>query len=89
MDILTANDRAGEFPASWYAATATPPPPQPAAKGDLRCDVCVVGAGFTGLSAALHLAERGYDVILLDAHRVGWGASGRNGGQGAGTQRRY
>ncbi|MEZ5911989.1 MAG: FAD-binding oxidoreductase [Paracoccaceae bacterium] len=81
MDILYANDRTGEYPRSWYADTATAPGPYPAAQGDLRCDVCVVGGGFAGLSAALHLAERGYDVILLDAHRVGWGASGRNGGQ--------
>lgn len=87
MDILTANDRVGEYPASWYTATAQPLPPQPAAKGDLTCAVCVVGAGFTGLSAALHLAERGYDVVLLDAHRAGWGASGRNGGQVSGGQR--
>ncbi len=81
MDILTANDRAGEYPRSWYAETADAPGPYPEALGDLNCDVCIVGGGFTGLSAALHLAERGYDVVLLDAHRVGWGASGRNGGQ--------
>lgn len=81
MDILFANDRAGEYPPSWYAATATPPGPFPAAEGDMTADVCVVGGGFTGLSAALHLRERGYDVVLIDAHRVGWGASGRNGGQ--------
>ena len=81
MDVLTANDRAGEYPRSWYVETATPLPSFPAAEGALSCDVCIVGAGFTGLSAALHLAERGFDVILLDAHRIGWGASGRNGGQ--------
>ena len=45
------------------------------------CDVCIVGAGFTGISAALHLAERGYKVSVLEANRVSWGASGRNGGQ--------
>ncbi|WP_413875883.1 NAD(P)/FAD-dependent oxidoreductase [Albidovulum sp.] len=81
LDVLTANDRAGEYPRSWYAETAAPLPGFAPAAGALSCDVCVVGAGFTGLSAALHLAGRGYDVILLDAHRVGWGASGRNGGQ--------
>ena len=81
MDILYANDRTGEYPRSWYADTAEAPGPYPEAAGDLSCDVCVIGAGFTGLSAALHLAERGFDVTLLDAHRVGWGASGRNGGQ--------
>ena len=81
MDLLTANDRHGKYPQSWYAATADAPGPYPAASGDLTCDVCIVGGGFTGLSAALHLAERGYDVVLLEAQRVGFGASGRNGGQ--------
>jgi len=81
MDLLTANDRPGEYPRSWYADSAAPLPPFAAASGDLTCDVCVVGGGFTGLSAALHLAQRGYDVILLEAQRVGFGASGRNGGQ--------
>ncbi|MBI1415917.1 MAG: FAD-dependent oxidoreductase [Limimaricola sp.] len=80
-DVLTVNDRPGEYPGSWYAATATPLDKLPRAKGDLRCDVCVVGGGYTGLSAALHLAEKGYDVVLLEAQRVGFGASGRNGGQ--------
>lgn len=81
MDLLTANDRPGEYPRSWYAETAEPLPLQPRAEGALSCDVCVVGGGYTGLSAALHLAERGYDVILLEAQRLGFGASGRNGGQ--------
>ncbi|WP_323034799.1 FAD-binding oxidoreductase [Pararhodobacter sp.] len=81
MDLLTVNDRDGVYPASWYAETATQLSPFPKAQGDLRCDVCVIGGGYTGLSAALHLAERGYDVILLEAQRVGFGASGRNGGQ--------
>jgi len=81
MDILTANDRIGEYPDSWYTDTATPPGPYPAAQGDLRCDVCIIGAGFAGLSAALHMARAGLDVVLLEAHRVGFGASGRNGGQ--------
>lgn len=81
MDLLTANDKAGAYPASYYAATATPLDPFPPAQGALRCDVCVVGGGYTGLSAALHLAQAGYDVILLEAQRVGFGASGRNGGQ--------
>ncbi|WP_371169196.1 NAD(P)/FAD-dependent oxidoreductase [Aliiroseovarius sp. 2305UL8-7] len=81
MDLLTANDRHGEYPQSWYAATAEAPGPYPEATGGITCDVCIVGGGFTGLSAALHLAERGYDVVLLEAQRVGFGASGRNGGQ--------
>lgn len=72
---------AGEHVASWYAATANPAPRRPALEGDIDGDVCVVGAGFTGLSAALHLAERGLSVVVLEGARVGFGASGRNGGQ--------
>jgi gamma-glutamylputrescine oxidase len=81
MNLLHANDRAGEYPPSYYAATAAPLDPFPALQGAVRADVCIVGGGYTGLSAALHLAQRGYDVVLLEAHRVGFGASGRNGGQ--------
>lgn len=66
---------------SWYAATAHPAPTRPALAGEEDADVCVVGAGFSGLSTAVHLAERGYRVVVLEAARVGWGASGRNGGQ--------
>jgi len=67
--------------ASWYAATAGEVPDHPPLAGARRADVCVVGGGYAGLSAALHLAERGYDVALIEANRIGWGASGRNGGQ--------
>ncbi|MEM9716223.1 MAG: FAD-binding oxidoreductase [Pseudomonadota bacterium] len=88
MNLLYANDRQGTYPPSWYHATAQILPEFPKAKGSLTCDVCVIGAGFTGLSAALHLAEAGYDVIVVDAHRVGWGASGRNGGQVGSGQRK-
>jgi gamma-glutamylputrescine oxidase len=66
---------------SYYAATAQPAPRRPALVGAVECDVCVVGGGIAGCSAALHLAERGYNVVLLEEHRVGWGASGRNGAQ--------
>lgn len=66
---------------SYYRASANPAYDHPKLQGDHSCDVCVVGAGYTGLSAALELAERGYDVIVLEAETVGWGASGRNGGQ--------
>jgi len=66
---------------SYYAASANPSPERAALSGDLSVDVVVVGGGFTGLSAALHAAEAGFSVALLEAHRVGWGASGRNGGQ--------
>ena len=81
MDILRINDPDGELPPSWYAATADAPGPFPRAEGDLPVGVCVVGGGFTGLSAALHLARAGHDVTLIEANRLGFGASGRNGGQ--------
>ncbi len=53
----------------------------PALEGDVHADVAVIGGGITGLSTALHLAEQGPTVVLLEAHEPGWGASGRNGGQ--------
>ncbi len=84
---LTANDRVGEYPDSWYTATATTLPPFAPLTGHEKCEICIIGGGFTGLSAALHLAEQGRDVRLLEAHRAGWGASGRNGGQVSGGQR--
>lgn len=88
LSLLHANDRRGEYPRSWYAATAAPAPMRPALAGPRRADVCIIGAGYTGLSAALHLAEAGLEVVVLDAHRAGWGASGRNGGQAGTGQRR-
>ena len=72
---------ADTHPTSYYAATRTETPAFTTLRGEVRSDVCVVGAGFTGLSTALTLAERGYSVTVLEQHRVGWGASGRNGGQ--------
>ena len=66
---------------SYYAATANPTPDRPALEGDVEADVCVVGGGIAGCSTALHLAERGYRVVLLEGKRIGWGASGRSGGQ--------
>jgi len=66
---------------SYYAATANPAPARPPLMGEASADICIVGAGFTGISAALHLAEAGFSVIVLETNRVGWGASGRNGGQ--------
>ncbi|WAT01708.1 NAD(P)/FAD-dependent oxidoreductase [Rouxiella chamberiensis] len=66
---------------SYYADTANTVEPWPQLTESIDCDVCIVGAGFTGLSSALFLTEAGYDVVVLEANRVGWGASGRNGGQ--------
>jgi gamma-glutamylputrescine oxidase len=66
---------------SYYAASANPALATPPLTGNIDCDVCVVGAGITGCAAALNLAERGYRVVLLEAHAVGHGGSGRSGGQ--------
>jgi gamma-glutamylputrescine oxidase len=77
-----------EHPPSWYLATARDLRAWPPLTGSATADVCVVGGGYTGLSAALHLAGRGYSVVVLEARRVGWGASGRNGGQLGTGQRR-
>lgn len=72
---------APEHAPSLYAASAHPAPERPPLEGRCVADVCIVGAGYTGLNAGLHLAEAGYRVVVLEAARVGWGASGRNGGQ--------
>jgi gamma-glutamylputrescine oxidase len=66
---------------SWYEASVVRPPPCRALDERISADVCVVGGGYAGVSAALELAQRGYSVVLLEAQRIGWGASGRNGGQ--------
>lgn len=80
-NALYRNDRPATFPNSWYAATADIPQERKPLRGQIMADVCIVGAGYTGLMAALELAEAGMKVVVLDAHRAGWGASGRNGGQ--------
>ena len=67
--------------ASYYAATANDATRYPLLEGSVQADVCVVGGGFSGIATALSLAERGRSVVLLEANRIGWGASGRNGGQ--------
>ncbi|MEO1797016.1 MAG: FAD-binding oxidoreductase [Pseudomonadota bacterium] len=81
MNPLFRNDRPGEFPPSWYAATADAPPARPQMKGAQKADVAILGAGFTGLTCALELARKGLSVTVVEAHRAGFGASGRNGGQ--------
>src|SRR3546814_7356252 len=69
------------FPPSLWPAPATPADPDEPLQADCNVDVAIVGAGFTGLSTALHLARHGAKVCVLEAEQVGWGASGRNGGQ--------
>lgn len=66
---------------SYYAASANDHRPYPQLNESIECDVCVVGGGYTGLSSALFLVEAGYDVVVLESARIGFGASGRNGGQ--------
>ncbi|MEM6896411.1 MAG: FAD-binding oxidoreductase [Pseudomonadota bacterium] len=81
MNPLFQNDRQGELPNSWYAATADIPAPRAALNGEVSVDVAILGAGYTGLTCAWELAQKGLSVAVVDAHRVGFGASGRNGGQ--------
>ena len=78
---MSMNPNGPGHPDSYYVATAKGIVDYPALDGELTADVCVIGGGFTGVSAALNLAEHGLDVVLLEGNRVGSGASGRNGGQ--------
>jgi len=80
MKLLYANDQRGKHAPSWYNATCDVPE-HASLTSHASYDACIIGAGFTGLSAAIELASCGHSVVVLDAHRVGWGASGRNGGQ--------
>ena len=73
---------------SYYAASASNQLCTTPLHGEHRTDVCIIGGGYTGLSAALHLRQAGVDVALLEAERIGWGASGRNGGHVGVGQRR-
>ena len=90
MRLLRVNDAPGEHAPSFWAARAggAARVARPRLERDVDADVCIVGAGYAGLSAALHLAEAGLEAVVLEAHRAGWGASGRNGGQlGSGFNR--
>ncbi|CUJ89882.1 Gamma-glutamylputrescine oxidoreductase [Ruegeria denitrificans] len=87
MNLLYSNERKAEYPASWYAAKANPVDRFPALSGSETAEVCAVSAGYTDPSAALHLTEAGFSAVLLEAHRVGFGASGRNSCQLGSAQR--
>lgn len=78
---MASIDDGREHTGSYYAASRNKQTDYPRLDGDQRCDIVVVGGGFTGVSTTLFLAERGYDVTLIEANRISWGASGRNGGQ--------
>ncbi|WP_425487621.1 NAD(P)/FAD-dependent oxidoreductase [Mycoplana rhizolycopersici] len=82
---MTKNDRSyagdGSYPGSYYAASRNIDRPPRILEGDVRADVAVLGAGYSGMSTAIHLAELGYKVVVVEGAGVGWGASGRNGGQ--------
>ncbi|WP_330629602.1 FAD-binding oxidoreductase [Thioclava sp. FTW29] len=82
MNAMTASYAgAGQHTGSYYAASANPSPRRPQLTGDQDIDICIVGAGYSGLSAGLFLAEKGHRVAIVEGAQVGWGASGRNGGQ--------
>ena len=70
-----------EHTTSYYAASANAPTRRPPLQGEHQFDICVLGAGYSGLSTALHLAEKGHQVAIVEGAQIGWGASGRNGGQ--------
>jgi gamma-glutamylputrescine oxidase len=80
-DALQNTTSAPQHTGSWYAASANDTRVRSKLQTDLETDICIIGAGYTGLSSALHLAERGFRVVVLEASRIGFGASGRNGGQ--------
>ena len=86
-DLLRINDPEGEYPRSYYASTLNLPNYLGSLQENLKCQVCIIGAGFTGLSAALSLSDLGYEAVVLEANRIGFGASGRNGGQVGSGQR--
>ena len=79
--LLKSTPDTSEHAPSYYAASANWQTDYPKLEGDISADVVIVGGGFSGVATAVELCERGYKVVLIEANRVGWGASGRNGGQ--------
>lgn len=71
----------GDYIDSYYTATSNEFAPQPSLEGDISTDVCIIGGGMTGLNAAIELRKRGFEVVVIEAGRISWAASGRNGGQ--------
>jgi len=88
FELVQDKSDSSDYPDSYYRASCNRPLDLGPLDGSRRADVCIIGGGYTGLSSALHLAERGYDVVLLEARKPGWGASGRNGGQLCSGQRK-
>ena len=78
---MNAPVHSDQHAASYYAASINRHLDYLRLQGETSADVCIIGGGFSGLNTAIELAERGLSVILLEAHKIGWGASGRNGGQ--------
>jgi gamma-glutamylputrescine oxidase len=79
--FLKFNTDTKQHAPSYYAATANWQTDYPELEGAIEADVAIVGGGFSGVATAVELSERGYKVVLLESNRIGWGASGRNGGQ--------
>lgn len=79
------NATAAERSPSYYSATIDQDSDYPSVQGEARVDVAIIGGGFTGVATAVELAERGFKVAVVEANRIGWGASGRNGGQVTGS----
>lgn len=71
----------GSHTTSYYAASANPAPERPELQGEQQVDICIVGAGYSGLSTGLHLAEKGYQVAIIEGARVGWGPRGAMAGR--------
>ncbi|MEJ2042841.1 MAG: FAD-binding oxidoreductase [Reinekea sp.] len=79
--MLNPRTHSSDYPTSYYFATKSYHLQYPVLEGHLKTQICVIGGGFSGVNCALELAQKGYKAVLVEAHKIGWGASGRNGGQ--------